>query len=166
MMKIFTVLSLLVLMIAPAKAQGVFDWNHSWQSLKDWPEGHWESQNYEPLIVRQEHRLPAAMRRSRSELRVTSGEVAPVMARLKHAKIVMGAHELKESSFWFWMPDRVADNAYVIDIGQNFYTLPAHEKNAIMQMMGQVHNFPLLMIRDINTKNYVGQFAEQKLSFF
>lgn len=128
----------------------------------EWPEQHWQGQNFEPLMTDHQNALPAAVKTNPTMFDDMAG-VSPddFIQHLKDAKIIRRVYNEKSG-----MIERTETGSVIIELDHNFYTLSQADQNKIGELLSRSYQKDTYILKDANTKAVVGQITSLGLHLF
>jgi len=128
----------------------------------EWPEEHWEGQNYHPTIADYQNALPAANTVEDSMFNDVAG-LSPTefVEHLKSANIIKRVYNEQIGTV-----ERVDSGKTVIVLGDNFYALSSTDQNRLAELLARSYQKDTYMLRDGRTNMYVGQITPSGLNMF
>jgi hypothetical protein len=128
----------------------------------EWPEEHWEGQDYHPLIRDYQNALPAASNRTNSMFNDVAG-LSPTefVESLKSANIVNRVYNERVG-----VVERQDSGKVVIVLGENFYMLSHTDQNMIAELLAKSYKKDTYILKDGRTGRYVGQITPSGLNMF
>jgi hypothetical protein len=133
----------------------------------EWPEEHWEGQNYHPLIRDTQNAIPATTNIDRSMFKnVDSLSPNEFIEGLKSAKIIervyLDQHRIRFSR----RIPKDSPSITTVVVMPNFYALSANDQNVIGELLRKSYNDGNYLIEDSISKRIVGQINETGLTLF
>lgn len=128
----------------------------------EWPEEHWEGQNYQPLIRDYQNALPAASQGEDSMFNDVAG-LSPkdFIRHLKSANIIKRVYNERIGTV-----ERIDSGKVVIVLAENFYTLSSTDQNRLAELLALSYQKETYMLLDGRTNRYVGQITPSGLNMY
>lgn len=128
----------------------------------EWPEEHWQGQNYHPLVRDYKNGLPAASRENEALFAdVASLSPEDFVGRLKAADILRRVYNEKTG-----MIDAKETGTVIVDIGPNFYALSRTDQDMIAELLARAYQTDTYIVKDARTQKTVGQITPEGLNLF
>lgn len=134
----------------------------------EWPEEHWEGQNYHPLIRDKQNAIPAATSIDRSMFQnVDSLSPTEFIDGLKRADIIDRVYLKNHLVRWAnRMSNKKSTNVTVIVVKPNFYALSANDQNVIGELLRKSYNEDVYLVEDYSSKRIVGEIHKAGLMLY
>lgn len=128
----------------------------------EWPEEHWEGQNYHPLIRDYQNALPAAQKRENSMFNNVSG-LSPkdFVQSLKQADIVNRVYNEQSGTI-----EQKDTGKVIIELGSNFYALSKTDQDVIAELLARSYQKETYVLIDARTHRTVGQISPSGLDMY
>ena len=128
----------------------------------EWPEEHWEGQNYEPLIADHQNRLPSAERQSDAIVSNAAG-LSPqdFVQSLKDADIIRRVYNERTGTIGAKDTGKV-----VIELAPNFYALSSTDQQVMGELLARSYQKETYVLKDARTGRIVGQITPEGLNLF
>lgn len=128
----------------------------------EWPEEHWEGQNYHPRMTDYQNALPAASDTSESLFGQVAG-LSPeeFIERLQKAQIVRRVYNERAGTI-----ERKNTGKVIIELERNFYSLPNTDKMRIAELLGRSYQQDTYVLKDAITGKIVGQITPEGLNLY
>lgn len=130
----------------------------------EWPEEHWEGQNYHPLIRDEQNALPAATNQERSLFaNVESLSAEQFIEHLKSARIVKRVYRTARKNR---MKGENTPHTTTVVVMPNFYALSATDQNIIGNLIYRSYDSETYLVQDGISNLIVGQITESGLNLY
>lgn len=128
----------------------------------EWPEEHWQGQNYAPTVADHQNNLPAARDRKSAML----GDVAGLspeefVQNLKDADIIRRVYNEKAG-----VVESKETGTVIIEIAPNFYALSRADQDVIADLLARSYQKETYILKDTQTQKTVGQITPEGLDLF
>lgn len=129
---------------------------------QEWPEEHWEGQNYEPLIGDHQNRLPSAERKMHAIVSNAAG-LSPqdFVQSLKDAGIIRRVYNERAG-----LVDIQNTGKVIIDLAPNFYALSNADQQVLGELLARSYQKDTYILKDAHTGRTVGQITPEGLNLF
>jgi hypothetical protein len=132
---------------------------------QEWPEEHWEGQNYTPTIVtpsEHRHKLPAAGQRDQSLFSDMAG-VSPeeFIQNLKDAGIITRVYDEKKGTV-----ERKSTGTVIIEVAPNFYALSDTDQGVMAELLARSYRKDTYVLKDSRHQRVIGQITPSGLNLY
>ena len=129
---------------------------------QEWPEDHWEGQNYRPLIADTQNRLPSAERKSHAIVSNAAGLTPEDFVQsLKDADIIRRVYNERMGTI-----DKKDTGKVVIELAPNFYALSSTDQQVMGELLARSYQKDTYILKDARTGRVVGQITPTGLNLF
>ena len=128
----------------------------------EWPEEHWEGQNYHPIITDEQNALPDAQKLDTSLLANVEG-LSPdeFIANMKAADIIQRVYNETMGT----IQKQNSGNVIVV-LGPNFYTLSPTDQSRVADLVAKSYQQETYLLKDGLTNMIVGQITPEGLNLY
>lgn len=129
---------------------------------QEWPEEHWQGQNYAPIIADHQNYLPHAAQKDKALFADVAG-LSPesFVQRLKNADIITRVYNEKAGTV-----ERKETGTVIIELAPNFYTLSRTDQEMIAELLSRSYQKETYLLKDTRSQRTVGQITPSGLDLF
>ena len=130
--------------------------------LKEWPEEHWQGQNYRPTVTDYQNQMPSLAKQSPTMFDSVMG-VSPqeFVDRLKKAEIITRVYNEKSGVL-----NRTETGTVIVEVGANFYALSSTDQSNICELLTRSYQKDTYLLKDAKTQQTVGQITPLGVNLF
>lgn len=130
---------------------------------KQWPERHWEGQDFQTQVAADEYALPEALDLNRSMFDSKDIENLSPDDFIKHlmAADIIETTENEKT----WMFGKPTGNV-IVETDYNFYTLAQADKVVIADLLSQSYDHKFIILKDAHTNRDIGNITSEGLVLF